>query len=173
MNETLAQVASRYPQVTIVDWNGYSAGHYSWFQSDGEHLLYDGATALATELHEALEKAPAPPLLVHDSLPAAVVGHLYGARLAATGGVAPYRWRITSGPLPRGLHLLADGVLYGRPRRSTRLRLVVRVTDSFGTAASGRLGLALVGLPKRARVGRFAAQYHAPVSTFRAGWLPR
>ena len=110
MNQVLVAAAARHPQLTIVDWEGLSHDHYSWFQGDGIHLVYDGAVAMATLLNAAIKQALAPPPTIRSrpQLPVAHVGRPYSARLAARRG-CPYSWRVTSGPLPRGLHLLANG----------------------------------------------------------------
>lgn len=137
MNETLVAAAKRHPEVTVVDWDAYSRERYSWFQSDGVHLAHDGAMAIATLLHRAVQEALSPPLVAAgDRLPTAQVGVPYSTRVAASGGVGPYRWQLVSCPLPRGLRLLADGTISGTPRRAGRFTLIFRVTDSCGRAAT-------------------------------------
>jgi hypothetical protein len=171
MNSDLVAAAERYPQVTVIDWNAYSKDHPDWFQTDGMHLLESGGEGLATLLHDAvtqlvLTPAPpvplfpvpapvAPPLVLPASvLPVARVGTYYAARLVAAGGTAPYRWRVTSGPLPPGLHLLADGTLIGTPRRAGRLALTFRATDALGQIATRRAVLAVAArLSTRTRTG--------------------
>jgi hypothetical protein len=146
MNQMLAAAAERYPQITVVDWESYSRTHYEWFQGDGIHLVYDGAVAMATLLNssikEALDPPPpqraAPPTIRSTPLPVAHVGRPYSARLAADGGDGPYSWRLTSGLLPTGLHLLADGQITGTPRRPGRLTLVVQAVDGLGAKAVRR-----------------------------------
>ena len=133
MNRTLVAAAARHPQLTIIDWERASHDHYSWFQGDGIHLVYDGAVAMATLLNASLKEAVAAPLAIStQALPVAYVELPYIARLEATGGNGPYSWRITSGPLPRGLHLLADGRITGEPRRSGRFAIVLQATDRYG-----------------------------------------
>jgi hypothetical protein len=142
MNQVLRAAAQHHSEVTIIDWNAYSHDHSSWLQDDGVHLSYEGAVGMATFLHAALVEALAAPLVVAPTrLPLAHVGELYSARLLAKGGTAPYRWRLTSGPLPSGLHLLADGHITGSPRRAARLRVVFRATDASGRVASTRTTL--------------------------------
>ena len=137
MNATLVAAAKSHPEMTVVDWNAYSRYHYSWFQSDGIHLVHDGAMAIATLLHQEILEALAPPLVVTtERLPTARVGIPYSTHLAASGGIGPYTWRLLSGPLPRGLRLLADGTVVGTPRRAGLLRLLFRVTDSGGHTAT-------------------------------------
>jgi hypothetical protein len=148
MNQVLVAAAARHPQLTIVDWEGDSHDHYSWFQGDGVHLVYDGAVAMATLLNASIKQTLAPPrqplsrpaslLIPATPLPVAHVAKPYTVRFAAEGGSAPYRWRLTSGPLPRGMHLLADGRLTGTPRRPGRLVLVLQAADSRGVSALRR-----------------------------------
>jgi hypothetical protein len=47
------------------------------------------------------------------SLPEATLGVYYSQQLQAVGGLAPYKWRITAGYLPKGLKLSAAGLLSG------------------------------------------------------------
>jgi hypothetical protein len=104
--------------------------------------VYDGAVGMATFLNASIKKALAPPLTISTTeLPDAHVDRPYATRLAATGGSAPYNWRVTSGPLPRGLHLLTDGRITGEPRRAGRSEIVLQATDRYGTRARGRVTL--------------------------------
>lgn len=139
MNRVLAEASARHPQVTIVDWNAYAKGDYSWFQSDGIHLTAAGGLALATLVHTVVWQATAPPLAATPRpLPPARTGASYTARLVAAGGRPPYRWRACSGPLPRGLHLRPDGSIDGVPRRPGRSWVELMVTDSAGSTAVER-----------------------------------
>ena len=71
------------------------------------------------------------------SLPDAQVGVAYSATLAATGGVQPYKWKITSGALPKGIKLKAStGVISGTVKSSVKhppatgpFTVTVSVTD--------------------------------------------
>ena len=142
LNAILAQVLARYPQVTIVDWQGDSLNRYSWFQSDGIHLVFSGAEALATVIHDALVRALTPPIVPHG--PAAIyaqVGRRFTARLDVTGGEGPFRWRVMARPLGRGLHLLADGTLCGTPRTPGQTTIAVQVSDAWGNSAALRVDL--------------------------------
>ena len=136
MNTVLAQVASHYPQVTIVDWQSDSFIQYSWFQGDGIHLVMPGALAIAALIHDSLVRALNPLALAKPVLPVARVGQRFTARLEVSGGEAPYQWQVTSGPLPKGLHLLADGTLDGTPLKAGRMSIAVEVGDATGQEAS-------------------------------------
>jgi hypothetical protein len=137
MNAVLDAAARRHPELTVIDWNGYSDNKWSWFQGDGIHLVDDGAVAMATLFRSAIDEALVPPLVVHTTtLPVARVGHKYVARLVAAGGIKPYKWRVTSGSLPKGLSLRPNGQIDGVARRSGQVRIVVSATDSHGRAAT-------------------------------------
>ena len=146
MDSVLDAAAVRHPEVTILDWNTYSGNHPEWFQSDGIHLTGAGGERLAAFLHEGVIQAlfaPAPIVVAPARLPIAYVGKPYTVKLTASGGEAPYHWRVTSGPLPAGIHLVAGGLLHGRPRRATRLRVALQVIDARGVTATRRLELAI------------------------------
>jgi len=148
MNTTLAAEASRHPELKIVDWAGASRGHTDWFLNDGVHLEYAGAVAMARLLRGALDKALVAPeagALADSkfgiaspaaSLPKGRVGRWYDTSLLATGGAEPYRWIVTSGALPKGLHLTPAGRLYGVPTRALDMRVAFRVQDADGLLAA-------------------------------------
>jgi hypothetical protein len=142
MNDVLRDVATRHPEVTVLDWNVYSRSHPDWFQADGLHLLPIGTAALATFLHDSLDQlglvAPPPPgalVIATKKVPAARVGHRYAARLTAIGGTAPIRWQKTAGSLPDGLHLGRNGSLTGTPLRSGKRHFTLLATDDAGMTA--------------------------------------
>lgn len=143
MNDILGAAASRYPQVTLVDWNRYSRSHPDWFQTDGEHLLPSGGLAMATLVHAAVLVALAPVAVVPRKLPVAHVGRRYDVRLVATGGTTPYRWQLAGGSLPKGMRLTGPGLIVGVPKRPARVSLVIRATDSSGKTATSREVLAV------------------------------
>ena len=52
------------------------------------------------------------------SLPNGAPKVLYSTALAASGGTAPYKWSVSSGKLPKGLHLKkSNGVISGKPNK--------------------------------------------------------
>ena len=74
--------------------------------------------------------------IVSRPLPSAKVGRVYRARLLAVGGVAPKRWTIVRGSLPRGVRLnAATGALSGKPLRKGTSRVTFQVTDSLSGAS--------------------------------------
>jgi len=89
--------------------------------SDGPQQTF---TTLATP-------APAGMTLATTALPAGTVGTVYSATLSATGGTTPYTWSVTSGALPRGLHLdKTTGVISGKPKQASTAKFTITVTDS-------------------------------------------
>ena len=69
--------------------------------------------------------------LLTTSLPNGTQNTGYSAMLAATGGVTPYTWSITSGNLPRGLSLnTITGAIIGTPSGGGTAVFDVQVTDS-------------------------------------------
>ena len=133
MNGLLGAVVGRHPEVRLVDWANTSRSHESWFQGDGVHLTYEGARGMALLLHATLVDALVSPLVVpNQRLPIAHPGMRYTAQLTARGGVAPYRWRVISGELAAGFHLLPGGEITGSPHRTMRMQLGLGVSDAAG-----------------------------------------
>jgi hypothetical protein len=157
MNDDIRAAAAKHPEVTVADWNVYSRSHPDWFQPDGLHLGADGATAMATLLHDTLaglgipvatpppSPAPGHVAIVSSALRAGHVGQAYAATLVARGGTKPYHWRRAVGRLPSGLRLLAGGRLAGVPHAAGTFEPVVRVTDAHGVSATRRVILRIRG----------------------------
>ncbi len=95
----------------------------------------------------------APPLSVTtSSLPGGTLGSAYSQTLAATGGITPYTWSVTTGTLPAGLTLNAStGVISGTPTGSLTgpINFTVTVTDSESPVktASANLSIAISAPP--------------------------
>jgi hypothetical protein len=72
----------------------------------------------------------------------AKVGRLYRAKLATLGGVAPTKWKILRGKLPRGVRFDKKlGVFLGTPRREGTYRVTVQVVDAFGVKSQKTLAI--------------------------------
>lgn len=66
-----------------------------------------------------------------SSLPSGTAGTPYTASLAATGGVTPYTWTLTSGALPAGLSFDgATGQISGTPSASAAATIIFVVSDA-------------------------------------------
>jgi virginiamycin B lyase len=58
------------------------------------------------------------------------VGKRFAAQLQVKGGVAPYRWKVMSGKLPKGITLNAStGAIAGTPSATGKFPVVVQATD--------------------------------------------
>ena len=144
MNDDIEAAAQLHPELSVIDWNVYSRSHPDWFQTDGLHLLYPGALAMATLIHRTLvsDGVAAPPVrIATTTLPLAHRDQPYRARLVASSGVAPYRWSLLE-RAPAGIHLEASGSIVGTPRvKAGRYTFNVRVKDAAGSMATRRLTL--------------------------------
>lgn len=80
------------------------------------------------------------------ALPAGVEGTGYSVQLVATGGAAPYTWRLVSGALPSGLSLSPSGLLSGTPATGVSGMLEVEVSAADGQRATKMLALSIEGL---------------------------
>jgi hypothetical protein len=153
MNQMIAAAARKYPEITILDWNGLAKQNPSWIQPDASpHLTAAGAEGMATMIEDSLVQLgiapkvqpPAPPPRLAIASKALHGGRLherYLARLRASGGTAPYRWTRVGGRLAPGLRLVRDGRLLGVPTRAGTFRLEVRVVDRAGAARTRALSV--------------------------------
>lgn len=70
-NQILRDAATRYPNLTVVDWHAASAGRDGLTSSDGLHLTPTGANALADLLAAAVTTGSAPAIPAAPAAPAA------------------------------------------------------------------------------------------------------
>jgi hypothetical protein len=112
------------------------------------------ATSIAdtTKTATATITVPAAPAVTTGALVAGTVGTAYSGTLAASGGIPPYTWTLTSGTLPAGINMNTAGVLSGTPTAAGvgTTNLTFKVTDS-GTATAisttATLGLTIAAAP--------------------------
>lgn len=72
-----------------------------------------------------------PVLVTTASLPGGTVGVAYSQNLAASGGISPYTWSITTGSLPPGLTRTGN-TISGVPTTPGTYNFTVRATDTLG-----------------------------------------
>ncbi|NYI20205.1 outer membrane autotransporter protein [Xanthomonas arboricola] len=84
----------------------------------------------------ALSIGAATLVIGQGTLPPAVNGTAYSQTLTVSGGVAPYRFSVTSGTLPAGLTLAADGTLSGTPSAEGVSNFTITVTDASAASAA-------------------------------------
>jgi hypothetical protein len=146
MNDAILAAAKRFPQLTVLDWNGLANIHQDWLQPDGIHLTPEGARGMAAMVNDTLAGlgiAPKPAVnashrlaIASRALPTGRRDRAYAVRLRAIGGRPPYQWAKRGGTLPAGLRLSSDGSLAGIPKRSGSFTLRVRVADRSGAATA-------------------------------------
>jgi hypothetical protein len=79
------------------------------------------------------------------SLPPATAGVSYSAKLAASGGIAPYTWSVTQGALPTGLTLVpTTGLIAGIPAPGSSGSFTVQATDSEDPSLSASANLSIM-----------------------------
>jgi len=83
------------------------------------------------------------PSITTTSLANGTVGTAYSQTLAATGGVAPYTWEITSGTLPAGLSFSANGVISGTPTIASDPPITFEVIANNGLTATKTLSVTI------------------------------
>ncbi len=74
--------------------------------------------------------------IVTRMLPDGVTDVSYAAQLVATGNTGTVRWSISSGALPDGISVLANGELVGRPTRVGTFGFVVAAEDDVRRATA-------------------------------------
>jgi uncharacterized repeat protein (TIGR01451 family) len=93
---------------------------------------YNGSGNFAASTSSTLTEIVVSALsITTTSLPGGVVGSAYSQTLAATGGVTPYTWSVSSGSLPAGLSLdSSTGTISGTPTAVGTSTFSVTATDS-------------------------------------------
>lgn len=76
-------------------------------------------------------------------LPETTTGEPYTQTLHASGGEAPYVWRIASGALPEGLGISPAGVANGTPSATGTFQFTTVVTDAKGYSVTQQCSLSV------------------------------
>lgn len=104
-----------------------------------------GPTGASDKKALALQIGEGRPLTLHTTrFPEALVAVEYAARLEASGGVAPYRWSVTSGALPEGLAFSAEGErarLLGVAKEPGSYDFALEVRDDRGASVTRQVTL--------------------------------
>ncbi|MGH9631068.1 MAG: putative Ig domain-containing protein, partial [Bryobacteraceae bacterium] len=99
-------------------------------------------------------------------LPEGTINTPYSQTLAASGGIPPYNWTITSGSLPAGLSLgAATGQISGTPTAAGPSSFTVQATDSASASATKPFALTIsvpalaIATPSPLPAGRVGSGY--------------
>ena len=87
---------------------------------------------------------PAALAITPASLPDGTVGSAYSQTLSPVGGTAPFAFALSSGSLPAGLSLAADGALSGTPAAGTAGSYAIEATVTDRWGATGTQAYTLV-----------------------------
>ncbi len=94
-------------------------------------VLFALATAFAAHGQGSSAEKQSGLVISAQDTSSAIVGRNFNFPLAATGGSAPYKWRLVDGQLPPGLKLYAHkGEVSGTPTIPGEYRFTVAVADS-------------------------------------------
>lgn len=86
----------------------------------------------------------APVVSTTPAPPSGTITYPYASyQFAASGGYAPYTWAVTTGAVPAGLTLSADGVLSGTPGVAGTVMFTVTATDSATPPEAGQQSFAI------------------------------
>jgi hypothetical protein len=111
-------------------------------------LVTDSSSPAKTATATLLITVAVPFSVTTTSLPAGTLGSSYSTTLAATGGIAPYTWALTSGSLPAGLSLNASsGAITGTPSASGTSSFTVTATDSSSPPKTATASLSITVSP--------------------------
>jgi len=106
-----------------------TAGSYSFTVKVTDHSgLTDTEPVTMTIIAGPSLNFPAPP--------AGWTHTVYGDTLTESGGTAPFTWSVSSGSLPAGISLSADGNLSGTPTATGTSSFTVQVTDANSQSAT-------------------------------------
>lgn len=105
-----------------------------------------GNPAQSTSATLSIVIAPVPLRILYSSLPSGTQSSNYSSALQASGGSGSYSWSISSGTLPAGLTLAANGVISGTPTANGNFSFGAMVTDTSSPAqtATGNVTLVII-----------------------------
>ncbi len=104
---------------------------------NGQAVLDDNDITSCSAVCPAITVSP-------TTLPNATQNSAYSQSLSATGGTAPYTFRVVSGALPAGLTLAANGTLSGSATVFGTFNFSVSASDSAGCAGSQAYSLVVI-----------------------------
>jgi hypothetical protein len=106
--------------------------------SEARTATYAGNIVVAARL--AITRPTSPP---------AKVGKKYKLKLRSTGGVLPKTWRLTKGPLPKGVKFDKKlGLFSGIPTKAGRYRVTVELRDALGVTSTRTILIVVRPSPK-------------------------
>lgn len=126
--------------------SGQITGTPSGGNGSGASITFRATDASGCQVSRSLVLRVCPVISLSPStLPAPVLGAAYSQATAASGGVSPYVYSVSSGSLPAGLSLNAStGVISGTASSLSSASFTLRATDANGCAGQRAYSLAPV-----------------------------
>jgi len=151
------RIAAVDPQTAATtSWNPNSNGTVRAIAADATQVYVGGAFTsmngvpsgnLAVVTPDPAASCPAI-ALTPPPLPAGVQGSPYSAGVSASGGAAPYCYRVSDGALPGGLALdPAIGAISGTPTSPGAFAFTVTATDERGCSGSASYTVSITAAP--------------------------
>jgi hypothetical protein len=114
--------AAGAPVPTITKWGNLPAGvHFAAGALSGTptesgtfEITFTASNGIGSDSIQMFQLTVLGLRVTTSSLPAVTPGVPYSQQLTATGGIAPYKWKVSAHGLPKGLHLSSAGVLSGK-----------------------------------------------------------
>ena len=133
-----ANTLTAFTNTTVPNTRSYAGGALG--------LEVGGISASAATMTFTVGALP-PAVATASPLPTGTVGLAYSQTLAATGGVPPYAWAVTTGSLPAGLTLSGGGVLSGTAAAAGTASFTVQATGANAAAVTKAFSLTTVLTP--------------------------
>ncbi len=113
-----------------------TAGSYSFTVKVTDHSGLSDTEAVSLAIISG-------PALNFPAPPAGWTNTVYSDTLTESGGTAPFTWSVSSGSLPAGISLSADGTLSGTPTAIGTSSFTVKVTDANSQSATQATGITI------------------------------
>jgi hypothetical protein len=130
------------PGITLSSAGGLLSGTPTAAGTFSFTVKVTDSASLSATADLTLTVIPAPSLS-NPPPPQGWTNTVYSDTLTVSGGQAPYAWTVSSGSLPAGISLSADGVLTGTPTATGTFAFTVQVTDANGQSATQNLSVAV------------------------------
>src|ERR1700731_1438086 len=134
--------------LTLAAGTGAITGTPTAYGTSGFTVQVKDANNFTATAALSIKISPAPVVITTTSLPNGIVNSPgYSATLQSTGGATPITWAVTTGALPTGLTLAANGAITGTPTTAGTSNFSVTATDSSTPALTATKALSITIVP--------------------------
>ena len=135
LSGTLPNGLSFNPGTATLSGTPTQSGTFNFTVTAIDHSTGTGAPFSITQNYTLTASQPAISM-TPAAAPTGIVGTAYTVTVAASGGAAPYSYKITSGSLPPGLALSSSGTLSGTPTGAGSFNINILATDQNGSTGA-------------------------------------